>query len=78
MGISDYVAESVEEKKARLAEGGIKPKSVAAFRVMEAEDMSKSLDAERLGTSIAKAAAEAGKAKKTRKGRKGRKRVGYS
>ena len=70
MGISDYVAESVEEKKARLAEGGIKPKSVAAFRVMEAEDMSKSLDAERLGTSIAKAAAEAGKAKKTGKDEK--------
>lgn len=67
MGISDYVAESVEEKKARLSEGGIKPKSIAAFRVMEAEDMSKSLDAERLGTSIAKAAAEAAKTKKAEK-----------
>ena len=64
MGISDYVAESAEEKKARLSEGGIKPKSVAAFRVMEAEEMGKSLDAERLGTSIAKAAAEAVKGKK--------------
>ena len=64
MGISDYVAESVEEKKARLAEGGIKPKSVAALRVMEAEDMSKRLDAEHLGTQIARAAAEAGKPKK--------------
>jgi hypothetical protein len=70
MGISDYVAESVEEKKARLAEGGIKPKSVAAFRVMEAEDMSKRLEAEHLGTQIARAAAEAGKSKKPEKSEK--------
>ena len=67
MGISDYVAESVEEKKARLATGGIKPKSIAALRVMEAEDMSKALDAERIGKSIASAAVEAGRTKKADK-----------
>jgi len=65
MGISDYVAESVEEKKARLTEGGIKPKSLAALRVMEAEDMSRSLDAERVGKSIATAVADGAKGKKT-------------
>ena len=67
MGISDYVAESAEEKKARLREGGIRPKSIAAYRVMEAEDQSKAMDAERLGTSIAKAAAEAAKPPKAPK-----------
>ena len=47
MGISDYVAESVEEKAARLKTGGIRPKSVSAMRMLEYEDQSKSFDAAR-------------------------------
>ena len=59
MGISDYVAESCEEKKARLSQGGIKPKSLSAMRLMEAEDQYKTIDATRTGTAIATAVAEA-------------------
>jgi hypothetical protein len=66
MGISDYVAESAEEKKARLLEGGIRPRSKSALRLLESEDQSKALDATRVGTAIATAVAEsvAGKTKK--------------
>lgn len=59
MGISDYVAESCEEKSARLKQGGIKPKSMSAMRLMEAEDQYKTIDATRTGTAIATAVAEA-------------------
>ena len=38
MGISDYVAETIEEKKMRLQVGGIKPVSLAAMRLMDAQD----------------------------------------
>jgi hypothetical protein len=38
MGISDYVAETIEEKKERLKTGGMKPKSVAVMRMMETDD----------------------------------------
>lgn len=67
MGISDYVAESVEEKKARLKIGGIRPKSRNAYRLLEAEDQQKTFDAERIGAStgaaVATAMAEATKSK---------------
>ena len=68
MGISDYVAESIEEKAARLKSGGIKPKSLSAMRLMEAEDQYKAIDATRTGSAIATAVAEAvaGTAKKTK------------
>jgi len=59
MGISDYVAESCEEKAARLKQGGIKPKSLSAMRLMKAEDQYKAIDATRTGTAIATAVAEA-------------------
>ena len=59
MGISDYVAESCEEKKTRLKQGGIRPKSVSAMRLLEAEDQYKAIDATRTGTAIATAVAEA-------------------
>jgi hypothetical protein len=59
MGISDYVAESLEEKAARLRQGGIKPRSLSAMRLMEAEDQYKAIDATRTGTAIATAVAEA-------------------
>ena len=66
MGISDYVAESCEEKAARLKIGGIKPKSVSAMRLLDAEDQYRSIDATRTGTAIATAVAEglAGNGKK--------------
>ena len=66
MGISDYVAESCEEQSARLKQGGIKPRSVSALRLLEAEDQYKSIDATRTGTAIATAVAEglAGNGKK--------------
>jgi hypothetical protein len=38
MGISDYVAETIEEKKERLKLGGMKPKSIAVLRMMENDD----------------------------------------
>jgi hypothetical protein len=38
MGISDYVAETIEEKKMRLQVGGAKPVSLAAMRLMDAKD----------------------------------------
>ena len=59
MGISDYVAESAEEKIARRKEGGMRPKSKNALRVMEAEDQQKSFDAERVGAAVAGAVAKA-------------------
>jgi hypothetical protein len=59
MGISDYVAESCEEKKARLAQGGIKPKSMSAMRLLQAEDDYTALSATRTGAAIATAVAEA-------------------
>ena len=59
MGISDYVAESLEEKAARLRQGGIKPRSLSAMRLLEAEDQYKAIDATRTGTAIATAVAEA-------------------
>jgi hypothetical protein len=59
MGISDYVAESCEEKAARLKQGGIKPKSLSAMRLLDAEDQYRSIDATRTGTAIATAVAEA-------------------
>jgi hypothetical protein len=52
MGISDYVAESIEEKRARLKEGGMRPKSRNALRLLEAEDQQKSIDAEKMGAAI--------------------------
>ena len=58
MGISDYVAESCEEKAARLKQGGIKPKSLSAMRLLEAEDQYRSIDATRTGTAIATAVAD--------------------
>lgn len=64
MGISDYVAESIEEKSARLKQGGIKPRSLSAMRLLEAEDQYKSIDATRTGTAIATAVAEAVAGKK--------------
>ena len=68
LGISDYVAESLEEKIARRKQGGIKPKSLSAMRLMEAEDQYKAIDATRTGSAIATAVAEAvaGTAKKTK------------
>jgi hypothetical protein len=55
MGISDYVAESVEEKIARRKIGGMRPKSKNAMRMLEADDQQKSLDAERIGAATAAA-----------------------
>jgi hypothetical protein len=59
MGISDYVAESQEEKLARLKSGGIRPKSLSALRQLEYEDESKGRDADRSGKAVATAVAEA-------------------
>lgn len=71
MGISDYVAESIEEKKVRLSQGGIKPKSMAALRMLEYEDQHSARESTRLGTAIATAVAESiPKAEKAPKGDK--------
>ena len=69
MGISDYVAESREEKDTRRQQGGIKPRSLSAMRLLEAEDQYKAIDATRTGTAIATAVAEAvaGKSKESAK-----------
>lgn len=59
MGISDYVAETIEEKKVRLSEGRMKPKSIAALRMMENDDDV----AEQRNQDLAKAIADASKKK---------------
>ena len=72
MGISDYVAESIEEAEARRKVGGIRPKSKNAYRIMEAEDQQKSFDAERaaaaFGGAVASVTAKATKGKADKEG----------
>ena len=65
MGISDYVAESCEEKLARLKQGGIRPKSVSALRLMEAEDQYRDNRSRQEKTDIAEAVAAAVTGKKS-------------
>lgn len=59
MGISPYVAETIDEKAARLSAGLPKPKSEAAMRLeeqhAELDEQSKEADAAKLGTAVAKA-----------------------
>lgn len=63
MGISDYVAETADEKKERLDRGGIKPQSKAAMRVQRTQDqveaMNRQQTAEALKTGMKEAIAEA-------------------
>ena len=55
MGISDYVAETSEEKKARVKVGGMKPKSVAALRMMESDDETRATQNQEQAQAIADA-----------------------
>lgn len=65
MGISDYVAETVDEKPARLKAGLPKPKSAAVMRQLEAQDKieeeARNADAERIGKAIAASSGIKGK-----------------
>jgi len=63
MGISDYVAETRDEKKARLEIGGIKPLSIAAARLQQSNDELLSLQAKENAAAIA-AAVSGAKSKK--------------
>lgn len=69
MGISDYVAETIDEKKDRLAVGGQKPLSVVALRLLESQDEVAAQRAreaaEALGTKIAEHNKGKGKKKET-------------
>lgn len=55
MGISDYVAETIEEKKERLKLGGTKPMSVVAMRMKDTEDEIADERSQRQASSIADA-----------------------
>lgn len=65
MGISDYVAETIDEKRGRLEQGRKKPLSMAAMRMLQVEDENaeyqRNRTAEVLADKLAKAQASTAK-----------------